>query len=82
MAGKAVGESIKGLFNGDSEQLEKTMEAEGKKVEQAAEHLCMQIPVLLESQEKLAASLPEFKPYATMSKDDVDDCHSKVTERK
>jgi hypothetical protein len=32
------------------------------------------MPDLLASQQKLAAAMPEFRPYATMTQKDVDDC--------
>ena len=82
LAEKAVGESIKGIFNGDTDQVEKKIEAEAQKIEVSANLLCEQLPLLLESQQTLAESLPEFKPYATMTKADIDDCHGKVIERK
>lgn len=84
LAKKAVGESIKGLFTGESGQVEQKVEAEAKKIEASAKLLCEQLPLLLESQQKLAESLPEFKPYATMTEDDFDDCNrrDKVVERK
>jgi len=82
LAKKAVGESIKGIFNGESDQIEKKVEAEAKKIEASANLLCEQLPLLLESQQKLAESLPEFKPYATMTADDINECHGKVIERK
>ena len=82
LAQKAVGESLKGIFNGDTDQVEKKIEAEAQKIEVSANLLCEQLPLLLESQQTLAESLPEFKPYATMTKADIDDCHGKVIERK
>ncbi len=82
LAKKAVGESIKGIFNGNTDQVEKKVEADAKKIEASANVLCEQLPLLMESQQTLAESLPEFKPYATMTKDDIDDCHGKVIERK
>jgi hypothetical protein len=82
LAKKAVGESIKGIFTGETDQVEKKIEAEAKKIEASANILCNQLPLLMQSQQKLAESLPEFKPYATMTKDDVDDCHGDVIERK
>jgi len=82
LAGKAAGDAIKSIFTGDTDTLEKKVETEAKKIEESAEGLCKQLPLLMESQQKLAASLPEFKPYATMTADDIDDCHGKVIERK
>ena len=46
------------------------------KIEAQAKALYGQLPLLMASQEKLAASLPEFKPYASMTAEDIDDCHS------
>ncbi|MEO8000540.1 MAG: hypothetical protein ABI644_01590 [Arenimonas sp.] len=82
LAKKAVGESIKGIFSGESDQVEKKIEAEAKKIEVTADLLCEQLPLLMQSQQQLAESLPEFKPYATMTADDINECHGKVVERK
>ena len=74
LAGKAIGESLGALFSGDTDQVEKRVEAEASKIEAEAKLLCRQMPPMLATQQKLAASLPEFRPYATMTQDDVDDC--------
>ena len=57
---------------------EQRMEAQGEKIEAEAMKLCVQLPPLLASQQALAASLPEFKPYARMTQDDIDDCGKDV----
>ena len=36
---------------------------------------------MLVSQQKLAAALPAFKPYATMTQQDVDDCGKDMKDR-
>lgn len=74
LAGKALTGSLGGILTGDTKEFEKKMEAEGKKLEADAMRICAHLPPLLAAQDKLAASLPEFKPYATMTKEDVDDC--------
>ena len=76
LAGKAVGEAIGAIFGGDENEkaLEARMEAEGRKIEAEAVKLCAQLPAMLATQQQLAASLPEFKPYATMTREDVEDC--------
>jgi len=75
LAAKAMGEAFKGIFSGKSEQeIEKSVEAEAAGIKQAAAKLCARLPGLLASQQKLAAALPEFGPYATMTKEDIDDC--------
>jgi hypothetical protein len=82
LAKKAVGESIKGIFTGETDKVEKKVEAEAKKIEASANVLCEQLPLLMESQQKLAGSLSEFRPYATMTEDDFNECRNKNVQRK
>ena len=74
LAGTAIKEAIGGIFNGDSQQIEARIEAEAKKLEGEAKLLCAQLTPLLATQAKLAASLPEFKPYATLTQENIDAC--------
>jgi hypothetical protein len=75
LAAKAMGEAFKGILSGKSEQeIEKSVEAEAAGIKQSAAKLCSRLPGLLASQQELAATLPEFEPYATMTKEDIDDC--------
>lgn len=76
LAGKALGGVFGVIFGGEQEEkaFEARMEAEGRKIEAEALKLCAQLPPLLASQQALAASLPAFKPYATMTQEDIDDC--------
>ena len=75
LAGKAMTEALANVFkSGDKKDFESRMEGEGKKIEAQAKLLCNQLPAMLESQNKLAASLPAFKPYAKMDQSDIDDC--------
>jgi len=81
LAGNAVGDAIKSIFNGDTKQLEQKVEAGTKKIEASVNALCTQLPLLLASQEKLAVAIPEFKPYAKMTDDDFKDCKQEVVVR-
>ena len=76
LAGKALGGVAGVIFGGEQGQkdFEARMEAEGRKIEAEALKLCVRLPPLLASQQALAASLPAFKPYATMTQADIDDC--------
>lgn len=75
LATKAVGEAFKGIFSGKSEQdIEKAVEAEAGKMKAAAAQLCGRLPAMMQTQQKLAAAMPEFKPYANMTQKDIDDC--------
>ncbi|HAL23683.1 MAG TPA: hypothetical protein DCP40_13305 [Stenotrophomonas sp.] len=70
----AAGEALKGVFSGDSEGIEKRINAEAAKIEAQAKQLCNRLPAMLASQQALARDLPAFQPYATMDQSDVDDC--------
>lgn len=75
LATKAIGEALKGVFSGKSEQeIEQSVEAEAGQIKASAAKLCNRLPAMMASQQKLAAALPEFKPYATMTQEDIDDC--------
>lgn len=74
LAGRAISETIGGLISGDTKAVERKIEAEAARIEADAMQLCAQLPPMLATQEQLAASLPAFKPYATMTQEDIDDC--------
>jgi hypothetical protein len=72
---KAATEAIKGIFSGNPDDVEQRVEAEAEQIKLSARKLCDQLPAMLETQTALAAAMPEFRPYATMDQDDVDDCY-------
>lgn len=74
LGASAAGEALKGIFSGDSEGVEKRINAEAARIEAQAKRICERLPAMLASQQALAAALPAFKPYATMDQGDVDDC--------
>jgi hypothetical protein len=74
LAGQALSDTFSGLIHGNSEEAGKHLEAEGKKLEAEAHRICTFLPGLMQTQQQLAASLPDFKPYATMTQKDVEDC--------
>jgi len=75
MASKAVHAAIDSIFSGGKgPSVDQKMEAEGARMKAKALELCKLMPPMLATQQKLAASLPPFKPYATMTQSDIDDC--------
>ncbi|MDO1527334.1 hypothetical protein QMK61_00670 [Fulvimonas sp. R45] len=71
----AAKEAIWGAFTGKSDkEIEAAIKPQTDQIQAAAAQLCQRMPGLLASQQKLAAAMPEFKPYATMTQKDVDDC--------
>lgn len=73
---RAAGEAIKGIFSGDTDKIEERVNAEAKKLEESAVKICDRMPTLLATQQQLAAALPEFKPYATMTQGDIEECRN------
>ena len=71
---QAAGDALKSVFSGRAEEFGRRMEAEAAKIEAEALKLCDGLPAMLETQHQLAASLPEFRPYATMEAADVEEC--------
>ncbi|MGY0798475.1 hypothetical protein ACW7G0_05410 [Lysobacter sp. A286] len=74
LGGTAIREVVNGLLSGNPGQIDAKIEAEAAKLEVNAKRLCMQLPPLHETQQQLAVALPEFKPYATIEKEDLEDC--------
>ncbi|MFT3762360.1 MAG: hypothetical protein QM761_07055 [Pseudoxanthomonas sp.] len=63
------------LSGGLERRVEKTVK---EAVEPGVRQICRSLPAVLESQQRLAASLPSFRPYATLQADDVKDCENEV----
>lgn len=73
----AAGEAIKGALSGQSdEEIQKKVEAQASDIRQAAAKICDRLPTMMAEQQKLAAMLPAFRPYATMTQQDIDDCRT------
>lgn len=71
----AAREGVWGALTGKSDKdIEAAIRPQTDKIKAAAAGLCQRLPDLLSTQQKLAAAMPEFKPYATMQQKDVDDC--------
>jgi hypothetical protein len=71
----AAKEALWGALSGkDGKDIEASIKPQTDKIQAAALKLCQRLPDLLTSQQKLAAAMPEFRPYATMEQKDVDDC--------
>lgn len=67
--------AIAGIFSGESkEQIRQRVESQASGIRQAAAKICDRLPALMESQQKLAADVPAFKPYADLTPAKIDDC--------
>jgi len=74
LAGKAMLDTFAGLMHGDADAAGKRIDAEGKRLEAEAKQICTQLPSMLAAQQRVAAAVPEFRPYANMTREDIDDC--------
>lgn len=74
---QAAGEALRNVFTGNGADFEQRIEAEAAKIEAEAMKLCDGLPAMLETQQQLAASLAQFRPYATMEARDVDECRDR-----
>lgn len=71
----AAKEAIWHALAGKSDKdIEATIKPQTDNIQTAAARLCQRLPDLLASQQKLAAAMPVFRPYATMQQKDVEDC--------
>lgn len=67
------------IVGGLSGSLERRVEASVKQhVVPLVRQICRRLPQVLESQQQLAASLPQFRPYASLERDDIEDCEREV----
>ena len=67
------------IVGGMTGSLERRVEASVKRdIAPAVLQICRQLPRLRDSQQALAASVPEFRPYATLEQDDIDGCERDV----
>lgn len=67
------------MFGAVTGSLERRVERVVKQqIEPAVRSMCRQLPAMRDSQQRLASSLPQFRPYATLEADDVADCENVV----
>ena len=74
LGARAAGEAIRGVFSGNTADIEARVNAEADKLKAEATRLCKRMPALMASQQAIAATLPAFAPYATMDQSDIDSC--------
>ncbi|MBA2237315.1 MAG: ankyrin repeat domain-containing protein [Lysobacter sp.] len=74
LAGKSIGNVVRGLTGGEPEAIEGRIVADARAIEDRAMRLCEEAAVLQSTQDELARALPAFAPYATMTGADTRDC--------
>jgi hypothetical protein len=67
------------LFGAMTGSLERRIEKSVREtVEPGVRQICRSLPALRDSQQRLSASLPSFRPYATLDVDDAENCEKDV----
>ena len=67
------------IAGGLSGTLERRVEATVRReIQPAVLQICRRLPQLRDAQQALAASVPAFRPYATLRDDDAADCERDV----
>jgi len=63
------------LFNALSGRMESKVErVVEQKIQPMVLSICRELPALMASQQRLSASLPAFRPYATLERRDIEEC--------
>ncbi|MGH8190023.1 MAG: hypothetical protein ACREP2_01070 [Rhodanobacteraceae bacterium] len=71
----AASAAIAGVFSGKSDkEIEANVKAQTGGIREGAAKICDRLPAMMTEQQKLAAILPAFKPYATMTQQDIRGC--------
>jgi len=82
LGARAATGAVANVLGGDRKQFEAWIEAEAVKLKDQALELCGRLPAILQSQQALAAAVPEFQPYAVLEQDDVAECaEDMITDR-
>lgn len=72
---RATSTALAAVFAGKSEQqVRQQVEAQTSDIRAAAAKICDRLPALMDSQQQLAADLPAFKPYATLTPAKIEQC--------
>lgn len=67
------------IVGGLTGSLERKVEATvQREIQPMVRQICRRLPQLRDSQQALAASVPEFRPYATLDRDDVESCEHDI----
>lgn len=72
-ASTAIADALAGKSDAE---IQKKVEAQASGIRQSAAKICDQLPAMMDEQQRLAIVLPAFKPYATMTQADIDECHA------
>lgn len=71
----AAASALGGVLSGkEAGQIEAEVQAKAAGLKQAAAQLCERLPALMQAGQALAAAVPEFAPYASITDKRIEDC--------
>jgi hypothetical protein len=73
-ASKAIGSVIAGFASGNPDKIDDDVDAPARQVDARVDDLCATLRAIRTTQETIAAQLAVFRPYATVTGDEVDHC--------
>ena len=74
-SGSWVGLLVGAMTGSLERRIERVVKQE---IEPGVRGICLQLPAMMDSQQRLSASLPQFRPYATLEADDVANCERDI----
>ena len=74
-SGSWVGLLVGAMTGSLERRIERVVKQE---IEPGVRRICRQLPAMMDSQQRLSASLPQFRPYATLEADDVANCERDI----
>ena len=80
-AGKAISSVASGLASGDTDKIDRDVNASAARVEAQANLVCQDLAELQSTQDTLAAQIPAFKPYALIRSHEAEDCRRGLDHR-
>lgn len=81
VAGAAITGIADAITSGDSDQIDKHVNAKAELVEQKAMKICQDIAQIKAAQNALATQLPAFKPYSDLLEADAEHCKTTTINR-
>lgn len=74
-SGSWVGLLVGAMTGSLERRIERVVKQE---IEPGVRRICLQLPAMMDSQQRLSATLPQFRPYATLEADDVANCERDI----
>ena len=74
-SGSWVGLLVGAMTGSLERRIERVVKQE---IEPGVRGICRQLPAMMDSQQRLSSSLPQFRPYATLEADDVANCERDI----